>query len=134
MAGSFNNYLEDVLLDEVFGAQDYTPASDLYIALYTVAPTDAGGGTEVTGGSYARVQVTNDLTTWAAVSSGTKVNDIDFTFPTATGDWGTVVAAAILDGPAADNFLCWGDLLVNKVVSTGDTFRILTGNFTITLT
>ena len=53
MAG-FSDYLEDKVLDHVFGGNAYTAPSTLYVALYTVAPTDTGGGTEVSGGSYAR--------------------------------------------------------------------------------
>ena len=51
MAG-FSDYLEDKVLDHVFGGTAYTAPSTLYVALYTVAPTDTGGGTEVSGGGY----------------------------------------------------------------------------------
>ncbi len=47
MAG-FSDYLEDKVLDHVFGGNAYTAPATLYVALYTVAPTDTGGGTEVT--------------------------------------------------------------------------------------
>ena len=53
MAG-FSDYLEDKVLDHVFGGTAYTAPTTLYVALYTVAPTDTGGGTEVSGGAYAR--------------------------------------------------------------------------------
>ena len=53
MAG-FSDYLEDKVLDHVFGGNAYTAPGTHYVALYTVAPTDTGGGTEVTGGSYTR--------------------------------------------------------------------------------
>jgi len=51
MAGSKSNYLEDELLDHVLGGADWARPATVYIALYTVTPGDAGGGTEVTGGS-----------------------------------------------------------------------------------
>ena len=53
MAGSKSDYLENEILDHVLGGADYSRPATVYIALYTAAPTDAGGGTEVTGGSYA---------------------------------------------------------------------------------
>jgi hypothetical protein len=56
MAG-FSDYLEDKVLDHVFGGNAYTAPTTLYVALYTVAPTDTGGGTEVSGGAYARQSV-----------------------------------------------------------------------------
>jgi len=52
MAG-FSDYLEDKVLDHVFGGNSYTAPGALYVALFTVAPSDTGGGTEVTGGAYA---------------------------------------------------------------------------------
>ena len=53
MAG-FSDYLEDKVLNHVFGGTAYTAPSTLYVGLYTAAPSDTGGGTEVSGGSYAR--------------------------------------------------------------------------------
>src|SRR2546430_1282707 len=44
-------------------AWGYSPPA-IYIGLFTAAPTDAGGGTEATGGSYARVQMTQADATW----------------------------------------------------------------------
>ena len=39
------------------GSAPSIPAGGWYVALYTTAPTDNSAGTEVSGGSYARVQV-----------------------------------------------------------------------------
>ena len=50
----FSDYLEDKVLDHVFGGNAFTAPTTLYVALYTVAPSDTGGGTEVSGGAYAR--------------------------------------------------------------------------------
>ena len=132
MAGSKSNYLENKILDHVLGGGDYSRPAKVYIALYTAAPTDAGGGTEVSGGSYARVEVTNNSTNWPAASNGAKSNGEDFTFPTATGDWGTVVAFAILDADSGGNFLYWGDLTASKAINTGDTAKFAAGDIDIT--
>jgi hypothetical protein len=128
MAGSFSNHLEDELLDHVFGNGSYTPP-DTYIALYTVAPTDAGGGTEVSGGSYARVEVTS----WDASSGGATANTGVVTFTTATDDWGTIVAYGIYDAASAGNLLAWADLDAEKACPSGDTWTFPAGNIDITL-
>ena len=132
MAGSKSNYLENAILDHVLGGGDFTRPATVYVALYTVAPTDAGGGTEVSGGSYARVSVTNNATNWPAAASGAKSNGTAITFPTASGDWGTVVAFAILDASSGGNFLYWGDLLSSRVVNNGDTASFAPGTLDIT--
>lgn len=133
MAGSFSDYLELELLDHTFGGADYTRPATLYVGLYTAAPTDAGGGTEVSGGSYARVAVTNNDTNWPAAAAGAKANGTAITFPAATGDWGTVVAFGIFDAAEAGNLLAWADLTANKTVETGDTATFAIGALDITL-
>lgn len=128
MAGSFSNFLENEVLDHLFTAGAYS-RPNTYVALYTVAPTDAGGGTEVTGGSYARVQVT----AWDAASGGATANTNAITFPTATASWGTVVAFGIHDAASAGNLLAWGDLSASKAVGSGDTIEFAAGALDITL-
>jgi len=129
MAGSFSNFLELELLDHIGGNGGYT-APTPYVALYTAAPTDAGGGTEVTGGSYARV---NANTLFGVAAAGSMANDGEITFPTASASWGTVVAFAILDAATAGNFLVWGDLTTSKVVGSGDTAKFAVGALVINL-
>lgn len=126
MAGNLSNYLENKLVDHFLGTTTYTKPSTVYVALYTVAPSDAGGGTEVTGGSYAR-----QTATFAAASSGATSNDanIDFTnMPAAT-----VVAIGIHDALTSGNLLLWGTLTSNKTTDAGDTLRIATGDLDISI-
>lgn len=132
MAGSKSDFLELELLDHVLGNAAYTAPATVYIALYTVAPTDAGGGTEATGGSYARVAVTNNATNWPAASAGAKSNGTEIAFPTATANWGTITAFGILDAAAAGNLLYWADLTVNKAVNSGDTAKFPVGDIDVT--
>lgn len=119
MAGK-SDYLELKILDGVLGGPDFVRPATSYVALYTVAPTDAGGGTEVTGGSYVRVAITNNATNWPAASAGAKSNGVAITFPAPTANWGVIVAFAILDAAAAGNFLYWGLITPNKTVNNGD--------------
>ena len=126
MAGNLSNYLEDKLIDHFLGTTTYTKPSAVYVALYTVAPSDTGGGTEVTGGSYAR-----QTATFTASSGGATSNDanIDFTnMPAAT-----VVAIGIHDNVSAGNLLLWGTLTTNKTTDAGDTLRIATGDLDISI-
>src|SRR5690606_4323637 len=122
---ALSNYLEQALLRELFNNQNYSPPQT-YIALYTSDPTDAGTGTEVSGGSYARVRVYNDGNTqpyWtnpADDGAGGHVvkNAQDITFPTATADWGTVTHFGILDSASGGNLLIHGPLTTPKPVTS----------------
>ncbi len=51
------------------------PKRPIYVALYTVTPTDAGGGTEVTGGAYARVATQPLDANWTAASATDGLTD-----------------------------------------------------------
>lgn len=130
MAGSKSDYLELALLNLVLGASAYSAPGMLYVALYTVAPTDSGGGMEVSGGSYARQSVTNNLTNWPSANPKQNANAITFT--QATADWGTVVAFGIFDAASGGNLLYWGDLTASKSVENGDTAEFAANGITIT--
>ena len=130
MAGSLTNYAEVEILDHIVGKTSFTMPT-AYVALFTVAPTDAGGGTEVTGGSYARVQTAG--ADWAAASGGAITNAEDIVFPTASASWGEIVAAALMDASSGGNMLIWGDLAAPKTVGEDDTFSLPAGNIDFTL-
>lgn len=130
MAGSFSDYLEDKVLKHVFTNTAYTAPSTLYVGLFTAAPTDAGGGTEVSGGSYARQSM---AFTVSGSNPTLATNSGAVEFPTATATWGTIVAAAVFDASTSGNMLAWADLTANKTISDGDVFRFPAGDFDITL-
>jgi len=103
----------------------------LYVGLYTVTPSDAAGGTEVTGGSYARVAVGATLANWAGTqstgsttsstgTSGKTSNNAAITFPAPTADWGTIVAYGIFDSLTSGNLLVWDALTASRAVLNGD--------------
>ena len=129
MAG-FSDYLEDKVLDHVFGGNAYTAPTTLYVALYTVAPTDTGGGTEVSGGGYVRKTA---AFTVSGTNPTTASNSAAVEYPTATANYGTVVAVGIFDALSGGNLLAYANLDTSKVVSTGDVFRFNTGDLDITL-
>jgi hypothetical protein len=119
---SKTNYLETQLLNHVLRAVPYSAPSSVYVALFTAAPSDAGGGTEVTGGSYARQTVT-----FTAPAPDSVENTADVNFPIATADWGTIVAFAIMDAASAGNMLYFANLAASRTVLTNDQFRFPAG-------
>jgi len=138
---AFSNFLENKLIDWLFRAQAIgitgasaaagTGPSTLYAGLYTSAPSDAGGGTEVSGGSYARVAITSSLSNWAGTqaaasttvssgTSGTTSNNGSVTFPVPTANWGTITSFGIFDAATGGNLLIYGTLTTSKTVNNGD--------------
>lgn len=130
--GSKSDYLENAILNHVLGAQTYTPPATVYVALYTAAPGESGGGTEVSGGGYARVAVANNTTNWPTTTTGTKSNGTAIQFPQATANWGTVVAWGILDAATGGNLLYYGDVSPNRTVNAGDVAQFAAGALTLT--
>ena len=126
----FSDYLEDKVLDHVFGGNAFTAPSTLYVALYTVAPSDTGGGTEVSGGAYARQ---TGAFTVSGTNPTTASNTAAIEYPTATANYGTVVAVGVLDASSGGNLLAYSTLDSSKVVSSGDVFRFNAGDLDITL-
>ena len=49
-----SDYLERSLLNATLNNTAFTTVATPYVSLHTADPTDAGTGTEVSGGSYAR--------------------------------------------------------------------------------
>lgn len=121
-----SDYLRNALLNHTLRGVAFTPPGSRYVALYTVAPTSAGGGTEVTGGAYVRQSVT-----FAAPSGFACANSGLITFPTPTVAWGEVLAVAILDASTAGNMLYFGDLPTHKVVDVNDVVTIPVGFLSI---
>ena len=123
-----SNYLEDALINATLRATTYTSVATVYVSLWTSDPTDAGSGTEVSGGSYARTAVT-----FGAPSNGASTNSADVTFPTATASWGVVGWIGINDAATSGNLLYHSPLDTSKTIDSGDIFKISTGNLSVTL-
>ena len=92
-----------------------------------LADADAGTGTEVSGGSYARQSFASTIA--GAVASNTSAIE----FPTATGSWGTVGWVAVWDNLTGGNLLFHGALTASKTIASGDVFRVPAGDLDITL-
>lgn len=129
MAGK-SKYLEQKILNHVLRNTAYTPPATLYLALFTSDPTDAGTGTEVTGGAYARQTVA--FSAPAASGASTSTNSADVLFPVATAAWGTVTHWGVFDAVAAGNLLYLGTLTPNMSVPTSIQPKVLAGTLAIT--
>lgn len=134
---AMTDYLENKLIDHIFRGTAFSAPTVLAVGLFTAAPSDAGGGTEVSGGSYARGQLDPSVSNWestngttSGASSGTggaTQNAVAITFPAPTANWGTITHFAIFDATSAGNMLFWGALSASKTVNNGDaapTFQI----------
>ena len=124
----FSNYLENALINATLRATSYTSPAAVYVALFTSDPTDAGSGTEVSGGSYTRKQAT-----FASPSNGVTSNSSDITFDQATANWGTVSHIGIFDASSSGNLLYHTPLTSSKTIETGDIFKIATSSLVVTL-
>lgn len=140
-----SDYLENKLVDQLFRAQAAPTTTTLYVALFTAAPSDSGGGTEVTGNAYARVAVVSALTAWAGTQSagstvastgtgGQTSNNAILTFPTPTpSGWGTVTHMALFDAASSGNLIVWGALTVSKTINAGDAVTFPIASLTVTI-
>lgn len=119
---NMSDYLEVQLRAHLFRTGSFTKPTVLGVGLFTVTPSDAGGGTEVTGGSYARVNLPPLDANWTApdATGGLTDNAVAITFPTPSANWGTVVAFGIFDATTAGNLLVWGPISPNKTINNGD--------------
>lgn len=147
MAGSLTDVWEKKLLDLIFRnslASATTPmgldATNIWVALFTVTPTDSTNGTEVStsGTAYARVPVARAGTPGWAAASGTTATTTPLatvTFPTATASWSTVTGFGLcssLAGSLATDLIFWGDLTTPKAIANGDTASFSSSNLSIT--
>lgn len=132
-----SNYLENKVLDHILRNTAYSQPSGLYVALFNntsgLAATNLEAGTltdevSTSGTAYGRKAIT-----FGSASSGTATSNSTVTFDAATAGWGTVTHIAVMDASTSGNVLFWGALTVSKVVATGDTFQVTSGNMTVSL-
>lgn len=138
---AFTDNAENKLIDFIFRAQALglagasaaagTGPANLFVALFTGAPTETGTGTEVTGGGYARVPVVSSLTAWAGTqaalsvtastgTNGTTSNNNTLTFPAPSATWGLVIGYAVYDSLTGGTSIFYGNLQSSRQVNSGD--------------
>jgi hypothetical protein len=129
---SFSDYTENLVLTWLFTGSSATRPTAWYVGLFTAAPSDTGGGTEVTGNAYARV-ATGTISGSGTATTFSNAAAIEFAAASG-GNWGTVGWAAIFDASTGGNLLAWAPLTTSRVINDGDVFRIPATSLTITLT
>lgn len=127
---ALSDYSEKLLLDWMMTTGSATRPTAWYVALYTAAPSDSGGGTEVSGSGYSRQSVA-----FAAASTpgGTTSNTGAVSFTASGGSWGTITHIGIHDASTSGNLLWHGGLTTSKTVGDGDTIEFAIGNIDLTI-
>jgi len=130
---AMSDYLENKWVDHLLRGIPYTAPVGLFVAAMTAAPSDAGGGTEVSGNNYSRVNLAPSTTNWSSTggpttttnpsagTTGTSSNNVQITFPTPSGAWGTITHVAIYDASTSGNLLLLGALSVSQTVTGSST-------------
>jgi len=130
---SFSDYTENLTLKYLFTTDAVTRPTAWYVGLFTAAPSDAGGGTEVSGAAYAR-KATGTMTV-SGTSPTNCTNSAAIEFAAASGgNWGTITHVAIFDALSGGNMLGWSALTTSRTINDGDILRIPAGDLDITLT
>lgn len=124
---AFTNIGENKILDLLFNAVDWNPVC--YLGLFTAAPNETGGGTEVStsGTAYARQAVASNFEIAGTTAAGECNNDTQIVFPTATADWGTITYGGLFDAASGGNLIMYAQLPSSKLIEAGDTFRYPVG-------
>lgn len=129
---ALTNYAENKIIDALLRNQALGAPTTWYVALFTSDPTEPGNaGTEVSGGSYARVSVAASLanfagtqsagsTTASSGTSGTTSNNNAITFPAPTANWGSVTHWMLMDAASGGNGWIYAPLTTAKTVNNGD--------------
>lgn len=141
---NLTNTAENRIQDHLLRAEALSLPASWHVGLFTAAPSETGGGTEVSGGSYARVAVARSLTAWSGTQgAGTTVastgtggrssNNAAITFPAATASWGTVTHIGLFDASTGGTLWYYGALTTSRLVDTGNVFEMLADQLGITL-
>lgn len=130
--GGLTDYAANKLLDLIWRGQAYTWPSNTYARLMTSAPSNAGGGTEVTSaGGYAAQALPSTLAFWAGTqgdgsttastgTGGKTSNNLAIVYPAPSASWGTVTHIRIDDAAGVGaNPLFWCPLGAAKTIVGG---------------
>ncbi|HEY4252999.1 MAG TPA: hypothetical protein VGM87_17445 [Roseomonas sp.] len=129
----FTNYLEEKLIRHTFGGAAFAQPAGIHASLFTTAPGETGGGTEVSGAGYARCPVAMSFILDAGSGRWIASNAVTVLFPVAgAGGWGTVTWFALFDAATGGNMLAYAQLTdpasgfvtpMPKAVDYGDAIR-----------
>ena len=123
--GSMSDYLATKVRDHTLRNIAYTSPTTVYLACFTTATTEAGGGTEVTGGSYARVAIAFSAGVYAGLAEQSGSVAIA-NMPTCT-----VVSIALMDAASSGNMLFHARLPRQRSLTAGQSFDLNSGDFRV---
>jgi hypothetical protein len=130
---SFTDYTESLVLTWLLTNGSATRPTAWYVGLFTAAPSDTGGGTEVTGNGYARVATGTITVSGTSPTNATNAAAIEFAAASG-GNWGSIGWAAIFDAETSGNMIAWAALSTARTINDGDVLRIPAGDLDVTLT
>ena len=130
---SFTDYTENLVLTWLMTTGSATRPTAWYVGLFTAAPSDTGGGIEVSGSGYARASTGTITVSGTNPTNATNAAAIEFAAASG-GDWGEITHAAIFDALTGGNMLAWAALSTARTINDGDVLRIPAGDLDITLT
>jgi hypothetical protein len=130
---SFSDYTENLVLNYLLTTNSVTRPTAFFVGLFTAAPSDTGGGTEVTGNGYARVATGTMTVSGTSPTTATNAAAIEFAAASG-GNWGSVGWAAIFDASTGGNMIAWAALSTARTINNGDVLRIPAGDLDVTLT
>lgn len=98
-----------------------------FLALYTSSPTVGGGGTEVSGGSYARQPIT-----YSAITGGSMSNSSAITYNGLPNS--TITHYGVLNAATGGTLKGFGALNSPVSVVSGDQLQFPVGSHTVNIT
>lgn len=128
MASGMTNTFESWVIDHFLRNTVETQVAP-YLALYSVAPGETGGGTELTGNGYAREAITFGVDT-AGVTNNTNT----ITFTATGGAWSAIAGHAICDAVSAGNIMMYEDSVAGPTLADGDSYEFGASDITVTFT
>jgi hypothetical protein len=119
------------LLEASLGKNTFTaPTTPMKLSLHTTTGSASAAGTEVTGGSYARQDLSAALPSTGTNGSITSNAAVNFTgMPAAT-----TTSAEVYDSNGTPRRAWWGALAASKTTGAGDTLQFPSGQITLALT
>ncbi|WP_339816772.1 hypothetical protein MKZ15_15355 [Paenibacillus sp. FSL R7-0216] len=130
MAMQISDWLADQMLNAALRGIPFDPPDKIFLALYTSDPTIADTGTEVSGGSYSRQEITFGEPSTVS-GKRTVVSSDDVEFPIATADWGLVSHVGLRDAASGGHLLWSNALSSSRSIQLGDRPKFLAASTTI---
>jgi hypothetical protein len=125
---SASDNFENKILDAGFGTGTLTKPANVYVALYSTAPTDSTAGTEVTGNGYAR-----QIVSFSSAANGAIASSGNVTFTAnAASTWTTAVAVALTDASTAGNVMVYSTLSPTRTLKDSETLTFETADLVVT--